>query len=385
MVPGEAAVLMSTGCGRARGRAVRLHVWDVGGVLTQGGSGSNAVAMMLARDHAAPGTMREGVRDPGRFKLVVPAGIGQYSVKGALGWLGCGDALLEVPVTDYRYDLAALRRALRAYDGRVMAVVAYAGDSRTQTIDDLSAAHDVVRSEVPGIRLRSAPAAHTRRVLRRQRRAGLPRPQPMGGGPARRWAPRTGGDPPTVARSPGGARRRVDPCGTARRPRLSRRHHGRGRRPLHERRDVGDRTPRGSRILVRRRGDRRIRPPARPVHGSSRQPRRPPSRVPGLGLTPKTRSRTSGPRLSAVGAHGLVRIPPGLLGVRDDSTSPTPPGTPVSRRERAPGPRRMSRRARSRGVPILAGRTGCPAGATRPVRAWSRLGHASDAHLRPES
>ncbi|MET7305321.1 pyridoxal-dependent decarboxylase [Embleya sp. NPDC005575] len=126
-------------------------VWDVGGVLTQGGTGSNAVAMMLAREHAAPGTMREGVRDPGRFKLVVPAGIGHYSVKGALGWLGCGDALLEVPVSDYRYDLAALRRALRAYDGRVMGVVAYAGDSRTQTIDDLVAVHDVVRGEDPGI------------------------------------------------------------------------------------------------------------------------------------------------------------------------------------------------------------------------------------------
>ncbi|MEU8134960.1 pyridoxal phosphate-dependent decarboxylase family protein [Streptodolium elevatio] len=126
-------------------------VWDVGGVVTQGGTGSNAVAMMLAREHAGPGTMRDGVRDPGRFKLVVPAGIGHYSVKGALAWIGCGESLLEVPVSGYRYDLEALRRALRAHRGEVMGVVAYAGDSRTQTVDDLAAVHDVVRGQDPGI------------------------------------------------------------------------------------------------------------------------------------------------------------------------------------------------------------------------------------------
>lgn len=126
-------------------------VWDVGGVMTQGGTGSNALAMMLAREHAVPGTMRDGVREPGRFKLIVPAGIGHYSVKGALAWLGCGNALVEVPVKNFRYDLAALRRALRDHRGRVMGVVAYAGDSRTQTIDNLEAVHDVVRGEDPSI------------------------------------------------------------------------------------------------------------------------------------------------------------------------------------------------------------------------------------------
>jgi L-2,4-diaminobutyrate decarboxylase len=121
-------------------------VWDVGGVVTHGGTMSNTLAMMLAREHAAPGTMERGVTDPGRFAIVVPRGIGHYSVKGALTWIGVGSQLIEVDTAGYRYDLRALERALRAHAGRIMAVVAYAGDSRTQTIDDLRGVHDVVRA-----------------------------------------------------------------------------------------------------------------------------------------------------------------------------------------------------------------------------------------------
>jgi L-2,4-diaminobutyrate decarboxylase len=121
-------------------------VWDVGGVITHGGTMSNTIAMMLAREHQVPGTMERGVSDPGRFSIVVPRGIGHYSVKGALTWIGVGSQLIEVDTNGYRYDLRALERALREHAGRVMAVVAYAGDSRTQTIDDLRGVHDVTRS-----------------------------------------------------------------------------------------------------------------------------------------------------------------------------------------------------------------------------------------------
>lgn len=121
-------------------------VWDVGGVVTHGGTMSNTLAMMLAREHAVPGTMEQGVTDPGRFAIVVPRGIGHYSVKSALTWIGVGSQLIEVDTVGYRYDLRALGRALREHAGLVMAVVAYAGDSRTQTIDDLGSVHDVVRA-----------------------------------------------------------------------------------------------------------------------------------------------------------------------------------------------------------------------------------------------
>jgi L-2,4-diaminobutyrate decarboxylase len=121
-------------------------VWDIGGCVTHGGTLSNAIAMMLAREHRAPGTMTRGVSDPDLYAIVVPRGIGHYSVKSALGWIGCGSRLVEVDTVDYRYDLTALRRALQQHRGSVMAVVAYAGDSRTHTVENLGGVRDVVKA-----------------------------------------------------------------------------------------------------------------------------------------------------------------------------------------------------------------------------------------------
>ncbi|MBN9737713.1 MULTISPECIES: pyridoxal-dependent decarboxylase [unclassified Pseudonocardia] len=51
-------------------------VWDVGGIITHGGTASNAAAMMLAREQRRPGTMLRGVKDSNQFSVVVPRGIG---------------------------------------------------------------------------------------------------------------------------------------------------------------------------------------------------------------------------------------------------------------------------------------------------------------------
>lgn len=126
-------------------------VWDVGGVITHGGTMSNTTAMMLAREHHTPGTMHSGVTDPGRFGVIVPRGIGHYSVKSALTWIGLGAPVVEVDTVGFRYDLDGLRQALREHADAVMAVVAYAGDSRTQTVEHLRAVHDVVRAEAPEV------------------------------------------------------------------------------------------------------------------------------------------------------------------------------------------------------------------------------------------
>ncbi|MFD3507680.1 pyridoxal phosphate-dependent decarboxylase family protein [Nocardia sp. NPDC058666] len=120
-------------------------VWDVGGMITPGGTTSNTVAMMLAREAKAPGTMQSGIVDPSQFAVVVPRGIGHYSVKAALTWIGCGAHIIDVATDGFRYHTDELARILREHRGRVMAVIAYAGDSRTQTVDDLRAVHDVVR------------------------------------------------------------------------------------------------------------------------------------------------------------------------------------------------------------------------------------------------
>ncbi|MFI8973148.1 pyridoxal phosphate-dependent decarboxylase family protein [Nocardia asteroides] len=126
-------------------------VWNVGGMITPGGTTSNTVAMMLAREAKVPGTMHLGVSDPDRFAVVVPKGIGHYSVKAALTWIGCGARVIEVPTDGFRYDKSELARTLREHRDTAMAVVAYAGDSRTQTIDDMRAVHDVVRAVDPAI------------------------------------------------------------------------------------------------------------------------------------------------------------------------------------------------------------------------------------------
>lgn len=67
-------------------------------------------------------------------------------MKSALTWIGVGSQLIKVDTVGFRYDLRALERALREHADRVMAVVAYAGDSRTLTVDDLRGVHDVVRT-----------------------------------------------------------------------------------------------------------------------------------------------------------------------------------------------------------------------------------------------
>lgn len=126
-------------------------VWDVGGVITTGGTMSNTIAMMLAREQRAPGTMQSGVQDARRFSIIVPAGIGHYSVRAACTWIGTGARTIQVPTRGFRYDLDALAKALDENSGRVMAVVAYAGDSRTQTIDRLGEVARLVNGADPDI------------------------------------------------------------------------------------------------------------------------------------------------------------------------------------------------------------------------------------------
>lgn len=121
-------------------------VWDVGGIITAGGTMSNAVAIMLARENKEPGTMEKGMTNPENFKLVVPKGIGHYSVKSAQMWVGCGHNLIEVETDNFRYNLESLKQTLEEHGDSIMAVVVYVGDSRTMTIENLDAVADLVHS-----------------------------------------------------------------------------------------------------------------------------------------------------------------------------------------------------------------------------------------------
>jgi L-2,4-diaminobutyrate decarboxylase len=122
------------------------NIWDVGGVITPGGTSSNTIGVMLARENKFPDSMQTGVVDPDKCWLIVPKGIGHYSVKSAQMWVGCGNRLIEVETKDFRYDIDDLKKKLEENKGKVMCVVAYAGDSRTMTVDHFSEIAAVVKS-----------------------------------------------------------------------------------------------------------------------------------------------------------------------------------------------------------------------------------------------
>ena len=50
-------------------------IWDVGGIITYGGTGSNSVAMMLARENFRKNTMINGIDNPSDYKVILPKGI----------------------------------------------------------------------------------------------------------------------------------------------------------------------------------------------------------------------------------------------------------------------------------------------------------------------
>lgn len=121
-------------------------IWDVGGIITYGGTGSNATALLLARENFRQGTMKNGVMNPSDYKVIIPKGIGHYSIKSSLMWIGCGDQIIEVETKNYKYDLSKLQQALDENKGKVMCVVCYVGDSRTMTIENLNEVYRMVKA-----------------------------------------------------------------------------------------------------------------------------------------------------------------------------------------------------------------------------------------------
>jgi len=120
---------------------------EVGGIITYGGTLSNTIALLLARENHRPGTLRQGVSLPEEYQLVVPEGITHYTVLAAQQWCGCGSHVVEVKINpDFRMDLDDLRVKLARHQGQIMGVVAFAGDSKTMTIDHLQAIAETVKS-----------------------------------------------------------------------------------------------------------------------------------------------------------------------------------------------------------------------------------------------
>ncbi|KAI1401477.1 pyridoxal phosphate-dependent transferase [Hypoxylon fuscum] len=124
---------------------------EIGGILTVGGSLSNAIALIAAREALFPGSGLDGLPVlPRDVRVLVPDVIEHYSIRSALSSLSLGGAnVVRVPVDDnFRMILPELERCIdeeRTAGRYVMACVAYAGDSRTMCIDNLSEIADILQ------------------------------------------------------------------------------------------------------------------------------------------------------------------------------------------------------------------------------------------------
>jgi L-2,4-diaminobutyrate decarboxylase len=119
---------------------------EVGGICTNGGTGSNTTAMLIARNRFYADCAKTGLFQNKKSYVVIPANIGHYSIKESCSWIGMGNNFIEVNTLDYSYDLDELQKVLISHKDEIIAVVAYAGDSRTQTIDNLVKVHNIVKN-----------------------------------------------------------------------------------------------------------------------------------------------------------------------------------------------------------------------------------------------
>ncbi|WP_018180259.1 pyridoxal phosphate-dependent decarboxylase family protein [Jongsikchunia kroppenstedtii] len=119
-----------------------------GGVFGPGGSFSNLLALLIARDHAAAqrriNTRYHGVRDL-RQPVVFCSRVAHFSINRACATLGLGEtAVIPIEVDEHhRMIPAALGRALAATGGTPVAIIATAGTTDFGTVDPLQDIADI--------------------------------------------------------------------------------------------------------------------------------------------------------------------------------------------------------------------------------------------------
>jgi L-2,4-diaminobutyrate decarboxylase len=117
---------------------------DCSGFATTGGVLSNAIALLVARENLCPGFGQDN--HSRALDVIIPESIDHYSIRTSARWLGFGEShIRRAAVRHYCYHQASLEALLQENKNsdRGSIVVAYAGDSRTQTIDDLSGLADL--------------------------------------------------------------------------------------------------------------------------------------------------------------------------------------------------------------------------------------------------
>jgi glutamate/tyrosine decarboxylase-like PLP-dependent enzyme len=109
------------------------------GVMTLGGTGSNLLGLLLARDRAGADVRRAGLPD-GRDWRILASAAAHDSVRRSAALLGLGTDAVTAVATDARGSMSveALDAALAA-PGRVIAIVGTAGTTDLGAIDPLDA------------------------------------------------------------------------------------------------------------------------------------------------------------------------------------------------------------------------------------------------------
>ena len=117
-------------------------ILDVGGISVTGGTMANTVGLLLARENKFPNSINTGLKcESSKLKVFIPKGIGHYSIKAGLGWLGLGTRnVVEVETTKCftlnQEDLVKRIEEQKKKGNVPICIVAYTGDSRTMAIDD---------------------------------------------------------------------------------------------------------------------------------------------------------------------------------------------------------------------------------------------------------
>ncbi|MDL0432926.1 aspartate aminotransferase family protein [Marinobacter sp. TBZ242] len=130
---------------------------DADGVFTSGGTQSNLMAMLLARDNLSQHLWQHSTRERGlhpdahRFRIFCSE-VSHFSIQKAAALLGLGyDAVVPVPFDDYyRMDVSALIQAVettRTQGLLPLAVVATAGTTDFGSIDPVTPIAEISRRE----------------------------------------------------------------------------------------------------------------------------------------------------------------------------------------------------------------------------------------------
>ncbi|GAB4074101.1 aspartate aminotransferase family protein [Barrientosiimonas marina] len=125
-------------------------ITDSGGIALTGGTLANTVGLLLARESLFVNAKNTGLNNKVKdVRVIMPEGIDHYSIRVAMGWLGLGeDNILYVKTNgNYTIDQIDLKEKIEKYKNKYkfIALIAYAGDSRTMAIDDFNKLYTIAK------------------------------------------------------------------------------------------------------------------------------------------------------------------------------------------------------------------------------------------------